>query len=73
METTDWSSENFAELKNQRRVCKDLKTFTDVNNNPYILAADMMFASSKMDGKVKLIAQNSLAQQFESATVNRPA
>lgn len=42
-------------LKNQRRVCKTLTNFTDLKGRAFLLASDMMFAHTNMDGKIKLI------------------
>jgi hypothetical protein len=42
-------------LKNQRRVCKALTNFTDLLGRTFLLANDMMYAHTNMDGKIKLI------------------
>lgn len=42
------------ELKNCRRVCKRIKTIK-FEQQEALLAADMMFAHSSMDGKFKLM------------------
>jgi hypothetical protein len=44
------------ELKNERRVCRSLRKFTDSQKRTWLLAADMMFASANMNGKFKLIS-----------------
>jgi hypothetical protein len=44
------------ELKNGRRVCKSIKRVFVGGDQSFLLASDMMFASSCMDGKFKLLS-----------------
>jgi len=58
MESTLNSLKDFTlvELKNSRRVCRSIKRATVGGDQDILLASDMMFASSWMDGKFKLLS-----------------
>lgn len=53
---------DLVELRNERRTCRSLTTLT-FKDTRYILTADMMFGSTNMDGKFKLISMSSLLAQ----------
>ena len=58
-----------------RRVCKSIKKFTDAKQRSFLLLSDMMFASSDMDGKLKLVSPLALlnqTQQPANQIVNTP-
>jgi hypothetical protein len=58
MESTPNSvgSPTLVELKNSRRACKSLKLATLDGKSQFLLASDIMFGSTEMDGKFKLIS-----------------
>ena len=48
------SAKSIIELKNQRRVCRSIKPFTDAKNKNWLLCSDSMYAHTNMDGKFKI-------------------